>query len=1181
MDFRTYDPSIQKLRKEYDELVGRLDPRALRVLYKIRREAIALNDDLLLGNTYHCLAFVEFFITGRYNAFLRYIRLSARCLLRCGNTTEMAYVYFLIAMDAMNKGAYDIAYNFFLQGHNDFEAAGDENLKAIRDLSIGHILQQLDDYRHARTFIQRALRVIRKNKNHPHYYTNVVSCHISNSSCCLGLGLIPQAEQAYHIAEEFFANHPDRFQISSQFDFEILGARLFHAKNDHASVRKHLKTLVMMMEKLSLTSGHMEGLRRLCESLIDKRELRMADELLTALRKTEFAKNTLSGMSILSDMQVSYAMARKKTDLLQEAYQAQHEVHQQLIREQKRVYQYTGELLHLVSELRSEQETMQKEHEVLLRLAKTDTLTGLANREALTDRLEQAFENAWQKKSMLGICMIDIDELKKVNDIYGHAEGDRLLEEFGTVLADYAADIGAFAGRYGGDEFVVIYENKTDAAIRAGARRLAKRSPLRISQGICNVVPTDFVRPWDLLKLADSAMYAAKKRARVDVSASGISFNNRIRIPEWPARGACADKFSKDERIKAYKEYVSNAKKCLNLTSPRLDDISSGEEYRLCLEQSFYKIGELGKANNIILEKHLFPILASDYKLTEEDIDDIKEFSTLLADMIVMENTDPMLVYLQAEKILERARSDGDLRSLIIALDNMIVSTYMMVNITIRLYPDEDICFKYRDKGLEAGYELLEYLEPEKFKALPDNHCRELVLITSRYIRCLFDWNDKEDYEYYNDHDLRLMRCALAIAEDPFYRELAPDYNWDGHIFRTLHYLADFTERNNFHRFNREQLAELYDYTKRMVEFIEIHPEFEQGCPKLEQRLYMERISYLNGKISRKEYQQVLLDIIKQQGNKKFVAREMYVTIITPLEYLLSVDSENITPEEAESLVDIYDKLVEYAFRMPKTGVLSFMLTFIHNILRDYIVVPGGLSLKDMCLEIMAAMHPTTYVHTLNVAAITRYLALNLIDRNPELLIGVCNTKNADEVIQNKEKIAEFAYDGALLHDIGKVFIVETIITYWRNLIESEWELLRAHTIAGASLLRRFPDTSEFAELALGHHKWFDDSKGYPEEFRMSDAKYPALVSLLSVADCLDAATDSIGRTYKKGKSLDEVSQELKADSGTRYAPYAVELIQDPVIKEELNRLLTEGRNDNYRNTYTLLKSLSLDNEHI
>ena len=181
-----------------------------------------------------------------------------------------------------------------------------------------------------------------------------------------------------------------------------------------------------------------------------------------------------------------------------------------------------------------------------------------------------------------------------------------------------------------------------------------------------------------------------------------------------------------EERLKAFEEYVSNAKECLNLTSPQLDEIADGEEYRLYLQKSFRRIGELGEECNIILEKNLFPILATD-RLTEEDVKDLKQFSTLLADMIVMENTDPILIYLQAEKILERARSSGDVRSLIIALDNMIISTYMMVNITIRLFPDKDICFKYRDKGLAAGYEMLEYLGPETFRAL-DDQCKKLVV---------------------------------------------------------------------------------------------------------------------------------------------------------------------------------------------------------------------------------------------------------------------------------------------------------------------------------------------------------------------------------------------------------------------------------------------------------------------
>ena len=226
--------------------------------------------------------------------------------------------------------------------------------------------------------------------------------------------------------------------------------------------------------------------------------------------------------------------------------------------------------------------------------------------------------------------------------------------------------------------------------------------------------------------------------------------------------------------------------------------------------------------------------------------------------------------------------------------------------------------------------------------------------------------------------------------------------------------------------------------------------------------------------------------------------------------------------------------------------------------------------------KVLIAAHMGT--HGGNIPGNTQ-AAFELALRQGADIIELDVTKSADDVVRSREQISDFAYDGALLHDIGKIFIVETIITYWRELLESEHELIRTHTIAGASLLSRFSNTAEFAELALGHHKWYDDSDGYPEDFRLADAKYPALVSLLSVADCLDAATDSIGRTYKEGKTLDEVAEDMEADRGTRYAPYAVDLIRDPKIRKELDRLLTIGRDNNYRNTYSLLKSLSLSDK--
>ena len=627
-------------------------------------------------------------------------------------------------------------------------------------------------------------------------------------------------------------------------------------------------------------------------------------------------------------------------------------------------------------------------------------------------------------------------------------------------------------------------------------------------------------------------------------------------------------------RIEALKEYIERKKQILSICAPQLDQIVSAEDYRVTLLHSFREIGELGKENIATLEQNLLPLLEKGRDLSAEELEDLRSFGELLIDTTNMESLDLPLIYRQAERILENAEQSRDLRSLVLANDSMVIAAYMMLIMTIRLYPERDDCFRYRDVGLESAKRLLSYLPPEQFDRLPDDECRELVLINSRYIRCLFEWGDKENPEYYNRHDIRLMREALALAENPYYREKMPEYRWDAHVFRTLQYLADFTEGNNKHGFNREQLEELYGYTLRLIDFLKEHPEMEEGCPKTEQELYLLRNSYLVDKISAEEYRHALIRILKEGDEKDFSACSMFIRFTAPMEYILTLDRDHLEPEQKEALTAIYEHMAAYAYHMPKTGVLSFMLTFLSDFLKGYIEVPNGISFRDMSLQILAAMHPPTYVHTQSVAAIARYLAEQLIEREPERFLGIADAKDAEEVRERREKILEFIYQSALLHDIGKLFIIETIMTYGRNLIDSEIDLIRAHTTAGAALLRRFPNTAEYAEVALLHHRWYDDSHGYPEEYRIRDAKYATAVAILEAADCLDAATDSVGRSYKQGKTFEEYMSELTEGSGTRYASFVVDLCRDPEIRSDLEKMLPAIRDRSYRNTYSLLKQL-------
>jgi two-component system, cell cycle response regulator len=168
-----------------------------------------------------------------------------------------------------------------------------------------------------------------------------------------------------------------------------------------------------------------------------------------------------------------------------------------------------------------------------MELAVTDQLTGLHNRRYMRVQLESYLNRSLMGGGPVSILLCDIDHFKRVNDIHGHAAGDDVLREFGRRLSQNIrpADL---ACRYGGEEFVVIMPDTSQAlATAAGERlrqiigeegfRINRGDELRVtmSGGVATVVPGDSLDA--LLQRADDALYRAKSggRNRVELETLG------------------------------------------------------------------------------------------------------------------------------------------------------------------------------------------------------------------------------------------------------------------------------------------------------------------------------------------------------------------------------------------------------------------------------------------------------------------------------------------------------------------------------------------------------------------------------------------------------------------------------------------------------------------------------------
>ncbi|MBO4415167.1 MAG: hypothetical protein J5824_04195 [Lachnospiraceae bacterium] len=164
-----------------------------------------------------------------------------------------------------------------------------------------------------------------------------------------------------------------------------------------------------------------------------------------------------------------------------------------------------------------------------------------------------------------------------------------------------------------------------------------------------------------------------------------------------------------------------------------------------------------------------------------------------------------------------------------------------------------------------------------------------------------------------------------------------------------------------------------------------------------------------------------------------------------------------------------------------------------------------------------------------------------------------------------------YAYHSALCHDLGKLFIIDVISMYGRSLLDDEFSIIKDHPDIGADLAAEHASTRDYADVIRGHHIWYDCSRGYPNKFDTFKSPYKTVIDIVLAADCLDAATDSVGRSYNKGKTFSDYEKEVAEGSGTHYAPFLPELFKAPELRADIEYLLNEGRNKMYQETFRLI----------
>ena len=344
---------------------------------------------------------------------------------------------------------------------------------------------------------------------------NMVNCYIR-------LGMTDQADKKLDILRK---NHADNPSVTNALLCHIHEAQLYHAAGDTAALIQACNALCAL--KLS-NIDVFDALNELAHHALLLLEIGRIDDFQALLKRLEEQTNSPNVEQVLLDLQIAYYRKIGDHSSLAKKALKYYEVTELSEQERNKIVSHNiVTRMRLDEEARKRQE-IERSNLLLKQKSERDALTGMYNRYKLNELAELAFHKAQLNCTPLTIEFLDIDCYKEFNDNYGHQAGDECLVKIAEAIRSMEEYVGIHTARYGGDEFVIIYEEYSQRDVERMAQRLHERiynlniehkfskvsDRVSISQGLFHHIPAEEDRVWDFMYCADMVLYGVKNRGR-------------------------------------------------------------------------------------------------------------------------------------------------------------------------------------------------------------------------------------------------------------------------------------------------------------------------------------------------------------------------------------------------------------------------------------------------------------------------------------------------------------------------------------------------------------------------------------------------------------------------------------------------------------------------------------------
>lgn len=585
--------------------------------------------------------------------------------------------------------------------------------------------------------------------------------------------------------------------------------------------------------------------------------------------------------------------------------------------------------------------------------------------------------------------------------------------------------------------------------------------------------------------------------------------------------------------MEAWQEkYVMNTREIARLSDACRTGTSGETDGKQDLRGAESSMAELRRENINLLNDHLFPLLDGLFGAPPETVSELEQFADQLMDW--KSNLDCGLYVVIHKALLSFQRIRRDRAGILRELYKLGMGYYYLYMYVTGMDFDKVRKMSFRNELLFT--EAASYLR--FFEEIEDEESRGYIIRSMANIAlCTTDKKKK----------IAAGRRILEIIRDPYYRDLAPGLPWDVFLSRTHQQMSANRHELSKGDLGREDLAAVLDSCYEVF-----HAQQGQANPSIRWLWPLYEMEYSCGYTDAETTLDRMEKLIRGNPEDAYDMSGLYGGIQLPLYYshmLRKHPRLADDPNRLRFMAYASERLLATMTGCPLEFQDNYFFYLIRQTVAEYHEFPGCVTYLELSRTLLRRFAGPIYDRGLRAGRMLRLLCGGMLERFPECFDEIPFLQDLRNPDEKKTALLDYAEGCGLYHDFGLLKLNITRTEQTRNLFEEEQEIYQLHVLSGWEDLKKRPSTERYADIALGHHAWYNGMGGYPANYERNRSACRQMTDAVAlVSRLLETPLEP----------MEDMNREIAAGEGSRFSPRVTAVFLDPGVNKALDRILKQ-----------------------